>query len=88
MKCSVCSVSWSEPSQSCPQCHYDHGAPGAMESAAILRARAAFQDRTLAYNPDGRVTRKDKLLPWAGVLLGFVIFVFWLRACTSGGRLW
>jgi len=90
MKCLVCLATFADESgPRCPQCGYDHAAEGAREPAAITSARAAFKDKTTAYAPDSRVSRWDKWRPWLGVLLGFVIFVFWMRACSSGGfRLW
>jgi hypothetical protein len=90
MKCLVCSASWpDDQGPSCPSCHHDHAAPHARELPALNAARAAFRDRTTAYAPDRRVSRWDRLRPWAGFVLGFVFFVLWLRACSTGGfRLW
>jgi hypothetical protein len=89
MKCPVCYVSWGGESPQCPQCSYDQSAPGAADTATILKAREAFKQKALAYNPDGRVTMMDKLKPWLALLLGFVLLIFWLRACsTMGWQLW
>lgn len=90
MKCLVCQVSWPEAgAATCPHCGFDHGRADAKNPVAVERARAAFRDKTMAFSPESRVTRRDRLQPWLAVLLGFVIFVFWLRACSSGGfRLW
>jgi hypothetical protein len=85
MQCSVCFAQWQGDSPICPQCRYDHHAPGALETPRILKAREAFKDRALAYAPEKRVTLKDKALPWIGVAFGFLLFVLWLRACSSGG---
>lgn len=88
MKCLVCSVSWADDQGSrCPQCGYDQSAPGAKELPALNAARAAFRDKTTAHAPDSRVKRRDRWQPWIAALLGFVIFVFWLRACRTGGFL-
>jgi hypothetical protein len=89
MKCLVCHASSAAADAVCPQCGHDSAAPGAKDPRAISTARRAFRDRTLAYAPTSRVRPWDKIQPWLAVLLGFVIFVFWLRACSSGGfRLW
>lgn len=86
MKCLVCSVTWDDARVSrCPQCDYDPAAPGARDPHALNAARAAFRDKTTAYAPDARVTSWDRWRPWAAVLLGFAIFVVWLRACNTHG---
>lgn len=86
MRCLICTVTWADAQGAvCPQCGYDQAAPDARSPQALNRARAAFRDKTTAYAPDSRVSLWDKWRPWAAVLLGFVIFVFWLRACSSGG---
>ena len=86
MKCLVCSVTWADEQGSrCPQCGYDHTAPGAKDLPALNAARAAFRDKTTAHAPESRVTSWDRWRPWAAVALGFVIFVFWLRACHTHG---
>jgi hypothetical protein len=87
MKCFVCYASWPDASGSiCPQCGYDVAAEGANDPRRIESSRSAFRDKTLAYAPASRVTTLDKLKPWLALLLGMVLFVFWLRACFSGGR--
>jgi hypothetical protein len=89
MKCPVCYVSWGGESPKCPQCSFDQSAPGAGDTDAILKARDAFKQQALAYNPDSRVSLFDKLRPWLSLLLGFILLIFWLRACsTMGWRLW
>lgn len=86
MKCLVCLATWpDERGACCPQCGYDHAAAGARDATRVHVARAAFQGKTTAYAPDARVTRWDKLRPWAAVAIGLVLFVFWLRACGSLG---
>jgi hypothetical protein len=88
VKCLVCPASWPDDAGSvCPQCKYDQSAEGAREPAALNRARAAFRDKTTAYAPDTRVSAWDKWRPWAAVGVGFFIFVYWLRACATGGFL-
>jgi hypothetical protein len=90
MNCLVCSATWADERGSvCPQCRYDADAEDARDPARIQAARQAFRDRTTAYAPETRVKTWDRVQPWAALALGFVIFVFWLRACSSGGfRLW
>ncbi|HMI92362.1 MAG TPA: hypothetical protein VK509_13395 [Polyangiales bacterium] len=86
MKCLVCSITWADQQGSaCPQCGYDHAAPSAKELPALNAARAAFRDKTSAHAPETRVTRRDRWQPWLAALLGFAIFVLWLRACRTGG---
>ena len=86
MKCNVCQASWDEAASSlCPHCHYDAAAPDARDPSKLAAARNALRDKTTAYAPDKRVTRWDRLQPWAAVLLGAALFVFWLRACASHG---
>jgi len=82
MRCLVCTASFPGEGR-CPNCGYDSGAEGAREQRAILAAREEFRARTLAHDPMGRVTRKDKLVPWFGLLLGLALLLFWLRACGS-----
>jgi hypothetical protein len=84
--CLVCQAS-AAGAGPCPQCGYDSTAPGAKEPARVLAAREEFRARTLAYAPQSRVKLRDKLVPWAGLLLAVVLLLFWLRACTSGGSM-
>lgn len=89
MKCPVCFTSWGGESTVCVKCGFDQGAAGANDPAAILKHRDTHKDQTTAYAPESRVSTWDKLKPWVSLLLGFVIFIFWLRACSSmGWRLW
>jgi hypothetical protein len=82
----VCQASWDDSAQThCPQCGYDSAAGDARDPVRIQAARNAFRDRTSAYAPETRVTAADKRRPWLAVALGFLIFVVWLRACSSGG---
>lgn len=86
MKCVVCAATWADGGSSrCPQCGYDMAAAGATDPAAIVRARDAFRHRTTAWAPGTRVGRWDVVRPWIGVGLGFLLFVVWLRACSTGG---
>jgi hypothetical protein len=79
-------VTWADAQGSvCPQCGYDQAGPNARSPQALTAARSAFRDKTTAYAPGSRVSTWDKLRPWGALLLGFVLFVFWLRACSSGG---
>lgn len=88
MKCLVCLARWPDAAgAACPQCRYDHAAPGARDAAKVHAARNAFRDATTAFAPDARVTRWDRWRPWAAVAIAFVLFVFWLRACGTMGRL-
>jgi hypothetical protein len=86
VKCLVCTVTWpDENGQRCPQCGYDHAAADAKSHASINKARASFQEKTTAYAPDTRVSTWDRWRPWAAVVIGFLFFVLWLRACFSHG---
>ena len=86
MKCLVCAATWDERSGGhCPQCGYDMTASGANDPAAVARAREEFRHRTTAYAPQTRVGRWDVARPWIGVGLGFLLFVVWMRACSTGG---
>lgn len=90
MKCLVCHATWlDEKGSQCPQCNYDLAAVDAREPEKIQAARLAFRDKTTAYAPETRVTARDRRQPWWAVVIGFVIFVVWWRACSTGGfRLW
>jgi hypothetical protein len=89
MRCHVCSATWPDGAATqCPQCGFDAAGPQASDPAAILRARESFKDKSTAFAPGSRVTAMDRLKPWLGLALGFVIFVLWWRTCSSGGRLW
>ncbi len=48
----------------------------------------SFKDKATAFAPDSCVTLFDKLKPWIGLGLGIMLFLFWLRACSTGGRMW
>ena len=82
MKCSVCSASFPGGAV-CPNCRYDHSPADAADPKRILAAREEFRARTLAHAPDRRVTSLDRAKPWLGLLLGIVLFLFWLRACST-----
>jgi hypothetical protein len=80
MKCLVC-LAMTASGTVCAQCGYDQSAAGASDQARIMAARAAFQDKTLAYAPDSRVTAKDKRGPWLALGLAMVLLVFWVKTC-------
>jgi hypothetical protein len=80
--CLVCQAS-APGAGPCPQCGYDSAGPGAKDPARVLAAREEFRARTLAYAPQSRVRLRDKLLPWGGLLLGMLLLLFWLKACSS-----
>jgi hypothetical protein len=67
----------------CPQCGWDAASPQARDTTAVLAAREAFKARTLAYAPDRRVTRRDRAVPWLGLALGAVLFLFVLASCRA-----
>lgn len=77
----MCRASFSGAS-ACPQCGY--GGPSD-DPAAILAARRAFKERTLAHAPHARVSLRDKLRPWGALALGLALFVFFVRTCMHGG---
>lgn len=88
MKCHACHATWDDAQGArCPQCGFDMGAPDANAPHVAARARDAFRQRTTAFAPATRVGRWDVVRPWIGVGLGLLLFVFWLRACSSGGFL-
>ena len=82
MKCLVCSASF-PGNAACPNCGYDYAAAHAKDPKAIFSAREEWKARTLAYAPGTRVTSSDRLKPWFGLALGIVLFLFWLKACSS-----
>lgn len=82
MTCLVCQAS-TPGAGPCAQCGYDATAPGAKDPNRVLAAREEFRARTLAYAPESRVKLRDKLLPWGGLVLGLLLLVFWLKACSS-----
>lgn len=82
MKCLVCSATYSEGGH-CPQC--GHGPFEPNDTRAILKAREQFLEKSSEYNPQSRVSTWDKVRPWMGFLIGFIIFMFWLRACSTMG---
>ncbi len=86
MQCLVCHASLAAGPK-CPLCDYDQSAPGASDAQAVLAARDAFKARTTAYAPHKRLSAADKRRPWLALGLGLLLFVFWVRTCASGGRL-
>ena len=88
MKCPVCFISWKDDQGCiCPQCRFDVQSEKAKDPKAILAARESFKEGASAHDPDHRVTKLDILRPWFAVILGFVIFCLWLRACSTHGRM-
>jgi hypothetical protein len=89
MKCLVCLATVPDVAGAgtCPQCGYDHAAADARDATKVHAARAAFQDKTSAYAPESRVTRWDRWRPLAAIGIALALFVFWLRACGSFGRM-
>lgn len=89
MKCPVCLITWDDAKGSiCPQCRFDANSPDARDTAKVLQAREAFKTKVSAYDPDAKIPRREILKPWLAVILGFGIFLLWLKACGSmiGGR--
>ena len=82
MTCLVCQAN-AAGTGPCPQCGYDATVPGAKDPTRVLAAREAFRAKTLAYAPDSRVGLRDRLVPWAGLVLGIGLLLLWLRACSS-----
>ena len=84
MKCQVCLASWPPGAGTiCPQCGWDAAGPLARDTRAVLAAREAFKARTTAYAPSGRVTVRDKLVPWLGLGLGIALLLVVLVACGA-----
>jgi hypothetical protein len=85
MKCLVCGAT-SVSDGPCPQCGHvaREGAPDMQE---VLAAREVFKNKSTAFAPETRVSGMDKLRPWLGLGLGLLLFVFFVRTCASGGRL-
>lgn len=81
MQCHVCHATTAQGAV-CAQCGYDSAAEGGSDPARILAAREAFKQRSTAFAPDTRVTRRDKLMPWLSLALGLALFVFWVRTCA------
>jgi hypothetical protein len=79
----VCFVTSAD--RSCPQCGYTEAGPATRDPAHILALREMFRQKTTAYAPESRVGTWAVLRPWIGLGIGFLIFVFWMRACSSGG---
>jgi hypothetical protein len=84
MKCLVCQAT-SANGNVCPQCGFVQP-EGAPDMQAVLAAREAFKNKTTAYAPNSRVSSMDKLRPWLSLVLGMVLFVFFVRTCARGGR--
>ena len=82
MNCFVCIASFAGAG-TCPNCAYDNSAPDAKDPRRIVTAREEFRARTLAHAPGTRVRARDRLGPWLGLALGLLLFVFWLRSCSS-----
>jgi hypothetical protein len=82
MKCLVCFASF-PGAGTCPNCAYDNSAPDAKAAQRIVAARDEFRARTLAYAPEKRLSAKDRLGPWLGLALGLLLFLVWLRSCSS-----
>ena len=86
MKCLVCQATWDDrEGQTCTQCGYDHAAAEARNPQRIQIARDQFRDRSSAYDPESRVTGWDRARPWLAILLGAVLFIFMLKACSMLG---
>jgi hypothetical protein len=83
VKCVVCLAGWPAGRGTvCPQCGWDLASPLSRDTDAVLAARSAFRATSTAYAPDSRVTRRDRLVPWLGLGLGAVLFLFVLASCT------
>ena len=91
MKCLVCAATWDEAATGtvCTQCGYDMGRPDARDLTRLNHARDAWRDRSSAFAPHARVSAWDVARPWVALVLGFLLFMLWLRACSTGGwRIW
>jgi hypothetical protein len=89
MKCPVCLITWDDSKGAvCPQCKFDSSSPHARDTVKVLQAREAFKTKTSAYDPSAKIPRSEIIKPWLAVILGFGIFLLWLKACGSmlGGR--
>jgi hypothetical protein len=81
MKCVVCFASFTTGTV-CPQCGWDQTSLASQDTSAVLAARNAFRARTVAYAPDSRVTRRDRAVPWLGLGLGMLLFLFVIASCS------
>ena len=88
MKCLICLSTWDTAQGSvCPQCHFDAHAPDAHDATKILKMREEFKNKSSSYKPNTHVSRWDVTKPWISVVLGFIFFCFWLRACATQGKM-
>ena len=86
MKCLVCEATWDEAKgTTCPLCKYEMAAADAKDSNKILAYRERFKNSTTEYAPEKRVLRWDKWTPYVGLAIGIILFIFWLRACSTMG---
>ena len=86
MKCLVCEATWDAAKGStCPLCKYEMAAADAKDSNKILAHRERFKNSTTEYAPERRVLRWDKWTPYLGLAVGIILFIFWLRACSTMG---
>ena len=86
MTCFVCNANWSSDQGSvCPACKYNMKSPTANDPVLIDHYRSEYQASIIAFNPKGRVGIIDRITPYGGLALGMLLFIFFLRACSTMG---
>lgn len=81
MNCPVCQNATTV--RACAICGFDTESAAAKDPRAVLAARDAFRARTLSKRVV--ISTWDKWRPWAALVLGFLIFAAWMRACSHAG---
>jgi hypothetical protein len=67
----------------CDVCGFDADSAEATDVRALEARRATFRAQGLTQQV--QISRWDRARPWAALLLGFFIFVVWMKACSSAG---
>lgn len=81
MQCVVCKTP--RVDAICSACGFDADSPEARDPRALEARRAAFRAQGLT--KEVQISTWDRLRPWAALVLGFFIFVLWMKACSTPG---
>jgi len=81
MECAVCKNP--RTSAVCPVCGFDAEGAESKDLRALEARRAAF--RAGALTQAVHISRRDRARPWMALGLGFLLFVVWMKACSSAG---